>query len=150
MLVSPCFWPTQGTNPSPAATSHISWFKVSVPESVNGLSGWGECSGETAGLFRRLAFEVWGSFRELKLLVFVCRGREVFLWDREYWGEGLQSTGPPLISLGLARRYSGFLYAGAAAVRAPAFPVVGRYTGGLWRGPLRWVWFESCLPLATP
>lgn len=64
-------WPTQGTDSSPAVTSHISWFKVSVPDSVNGLSGWGECSGETAGLFGRLALEVWGTFRDLKLLCFL-------------------------------------------------------------------------------
>jgi hypothetical protein len=38
--------------------------------------------------------------------------------------------GLPLISLGLDRRYSGVLCAGAAAARAPVFLVVGKYTGG--------------------
>lgn len=33
--------------------------------------GWGERSEETAGLFGRLAFKVWGTFRDLKLLRFL-------------------------------------------------------------------------------
>lgn len=91
-------------------------------------------------MFGRLAFEAWGTFRDLKLLCFfVCQGREVFPRVRECWGEGLQSMGPPLISLGLTRRYSGFLFAGAAALRAPVFLVAGKYGEGGRGRPLQWV-----------
>lgn len=61
---------------------------------------WGERSGETAGLFGRLAIQGLGDVQGSETVTFfVCRGREVFPWVREYCGEGLQSMGPPLISL---------------------------------------------------
>lgn len=156
MLVSPksgppSHWPTQATDPSPSVTSHISWFRVSsVPDSVNGL--WGGASVlERQLVFGRLAFEAWGDVqRPETLMFFVCQGREVFPRVRECGGEGLQSMGPPLISLGLTRRYSGFLFAGAAALRAPVFLVARKYGEGGRGRPLQWVWFESCLLLATP
>lgn len=96
----PSLWPTQGTDPSPAVTCHISWFRVSVPDSVNGLSGVGRA-------FWRDSWSVWktgiqglGDVQGSETVTFfVCRGREVFPWVREYCGEGLQSMGPPLISL---------------------------------------------------
>lgn len=40
-------------------------------------------------------------------------------------GPRLTKRRAPLVSLGLARRHSGFLYAGAAAVPAPVFLVAG-------------------------
>lgn len=132
----PFLWPTQGTDPSPAVTCHIFWLRVSVPDSVRSLG--------VGRVFWRDSWSVWKTgIRGLgdvqgpeTLMVFVCRGQEVFPRVRECWGEGLQSMGPPLISLGLAGRYSGFLYAGAAAVRAPVFRVLGKYAGGLCVGTL--------------
>lgn len=55
----PSHWPTQRTDPSPAVTSHFSWFRVPVPDSVNDLSGWGFHKIMSAGAHVLKRHSVW-------------------------------------------------------------------------------------------